>query len=64
MRYSYIYLKRKKKKNEKSDYSFKYRIPLDLRVEFYNRVCNLSKSDKQKETGILIKRVCEELILP
>ena len=39
-------------------------IPLDLRVEFFNSQCNLSKSDKQKEKGILIKRVCEELILP
>jgi len=54
----------KKEKSEKSDYSLNYRIPLDLCIELYNRVYNLSKSDEQKETGILIKRVCEELILP
>jgi len=54
----------KKEKNEKSDYSLNYRIPLDLCMELCNRAYNLSKSDEQKETGILIKRVCDELIFP
>jgi len=52
----------KKEKSERSGYALKFTIPLQLRIEIHNRLCHLSKRDKQKETGILIKRVCDDLL--